>query len=104
MTQLKRVYHQDNEGRKFIYMIPETAPESHAEMGVLLGPPSLEELDLPLQLEVKLNNALFARNIITPEDARNTELIRDAILGALKLDAQKIASLYRGETIALAGE
>lgn len=67
---MRRVQRTDGAGRLQFVLIPATEPDSAAERGALMGPPSLARLDLPLTLEVALNNELFNRGIITEADAR----------------------------------
>lgn len=93
---LKRVDWVDEDGRMFASYLPEGVSESQASIGIPIGPPSLESLGLPLELEVRLNNALFMRGILEKKDVNNDE-IRYALLAALKLDTQTIAALYDGK-------
>lgn len=90
---MKRVHFTDSAGRKFISLLPEGVPESKAEIGVILGPPDLSPLGLPLDIEVRLNNALFARNLVEKDRVTMAD-IRDALLAVFKVDALKIAALY----------
>lgn len=90
---MKRVQWTDSDGRKFYSYIPEGVTEAQAHIGVPIGPPSLESLELPLELEVRLNNALFDRGIIEKKDV-NYDEIRYALLAVLKLDALKVGQLY----------
>lgn len=92
---LKRASWIDPEGRKKIVLIPEESDQ--AEMGIPIGPPALTELGLPLELEVRLNNELVNRGILTPVEAlRNRAEISLAIQSALKLDVDKVVLMYIG--------
>lgn len=92
---MKDVTVTDIHGRKSVYSIPDDAPEWHGSMGLFKGPPDLEKLDLPIDIEVRINNQLWARGLITENDLkkRPNEIIL-AIQSALKIDAQKISQLY----------
>jgi len=90
---LRKVEYTDREGRIFITQLPEGVPDSQAEIGIPVGPPDLTELHLPIETEVRLNNALVRRELIEAKDA-SVERIREALMAALKVDAQRIALLY----------
>lgn len=93
---LKRASWTDPEGRKKVVLIPEESDQ--AEMGIPVGPPDLTKLGLPLELEVRLNNELVNRGIITDIDAlRNRSEISLAIQSALKLDANRVLDMYLPE-------
>lgn len=92
---LKRASWIDPEGRKKVVLIPEESDQP--EMGIPVGPPPLTELDLPLELEVRLNNELVNRGILTPAEAlKNRAEISLAIQSALKLDVDRIIQMYTG--------
>lgn len=92
---LKRTSWTDSDGRKKVVLIPEESDQ--AEMGIPVGPPSLAELGLPLELEVRLNNELANRGILTATDAlRGRAEISLAIQSVLKLDADRIIQVYVG--------
>lgn len=93
---MRQVSYEDGEGRKWATMLPDEAPDSDAELGLPLGPPSLEELGLPLELEVRLHNQLFARRIFTAKEAANgRQQVQGALQAVLKLDILKIIEVYR---------
>lgn len=94
---MRIVTFKDAQGRKFLVEVPNDAPESHAKLGVRLGPPDLSELKLPLSLEVRLNNALFDRGLIRRGDVRRRlpELIA-AWQSVLRVDASILMNLYEG--------
>lgn len=92
---MSRVTYTDPEGRKWARFLPDGIPEKEARKGAPLGPPSLESLELPLALEVRLHNALFNRGLLTLEDVnRRPNEVAGAIMSALKLDAQTVMALY----------
>lgn len=94
MVQVKL---EDEDGRLFMVLIPE-GDEDHPERGVVLGPPYLDDLDLPLDVEVKFNNQLFNRGLITKRDLRGhgAELTA-ALQAAFRVSANKVAALYEGD-------
>lgn len=92
---MREVSYTDADGRRWRTMIPDDAPDYEAEIGLPAGPPSLESLELPLDIEVRLHNQLFARRLFTREDLRNRESeISAALMAALKVDAVSIRALY----------
>jgi hypothetical protein len=94
---LQRIIYTDTEGRKKIVLLPAGTPETEAEKGIPVGPPSLAELNLPTDIEVRLNNELFHRNLIEPRDlVRRRQEVLYAIQSALKLDVDSILAVYVG--------
>ena len=92
---LKRASYVDIEGRKKVVLIPEESDQP--EMGIPVGPPDLTELNLPLELEVRLNNELVNRGILTPIEAlKNRAEISLAIQSTIKLDVDRIIQAYTG--------
>lgn len=94
---LQRVSYTDQDGRKKVVLLPEGVSEDEAAMGIPIGPPSLDELGLPLESEVRLNNELFNRGIFTAVDAikRRADIIA-AIQATFKVDASRIVTVYTG--------
>lgn len=94
---LQRIEYTDTDGRKKVVLLPEGTSKEQAEIGIPVGPPNLEALGLPLELEVRLSNELFNRNILTQTDAlkRRSE-IAYALQAALKLDVESILNQYLG--------
>lgn len=94
---LKRASWIDPEGRKRVVLLPEDQGAENAEMGIPVGPPSFAELNLPIEIEVRLNNELVNRNIVTTTDAlKNRAEILLAIQWALKVDVDRIIQMYAG--------
>lgn len=95
---MRQASYEDALGRKIAVLLPEGAPDVDAPMGLRLGPPSLESLDLPEEVEVRLHNQLFERRLFTQADVRAR---RQDIFGALqatfKVDIARIAALYTEE-------
>ena len=92
---MRQATYTDSEGRRWAVLLPDDAPDSQAVHGVVIGPPSLEVLRLPLQVEVTLHNELFARDLLTKGDvARKQDSVLGAIQYALKVSLQDILLLY----------
>lgn len=96
---MRRTTFEDSKGRKFLVEVPDNAPESHAKMGVRVGPPDLASLNMPLATEVRLNNALFERGLFTKGDlqGRRQEMFA-ALQAAYRADVQVLDILYEGAT------
>lgn len=93
--RLKFVMWTDPDGRQWRTAIPDSAPDHEAKRGVPAGPPSLEPLGLPLDVEVRLHNELVARRIFTYDDARKRRAdVANALSSALKADTGRIVDLY----------
>lgn len=83
----------DEEGRHWAVLMPEG--HENPEMGILLGPPDLESLELPLDVEVRLHNQLFNRRLYTLRDVRrDPDGIKASIQAAYRLDFQRVTGLY----------
>lgn len=96
---LRHVTWTDPEGRKFKRLLPSNAPDSDAEWGIPLGPPSLKGLGLPAEIEIRLHNELFARGLYTEASIRRrNDAIVAALQAAFKIDAGRIAEVYRRGT------
>lgn len=92
---LREVEYEDPQGRKWARILPSDASDSDAIVGVPVGPPSLDSLELPLEVAVRLHNQLFHRRIFTRQDAeKRTQDIAGALMSALKVDVQRILSVY----------
>ncbi len=92
--RLERVEFKDEQGRKYLVEVPDGFADM-AEAGIVFGPPDLSELELPLEMEVKLNNQLYDRKLFTLADVRRRpEEIRAALMAILRIDVRRIKSLY----------
>lgn len=95
---LKRTSYTDEVGRKFAVLLPDEEPEENAVNGIPLGPPDLSELGLPLELEIRLNHELFARDIFLGKDIlKRRQDIQSAIQSVLRLDTERVVTLYIGK-------
>lgn len=98
---MRHIERTDAQGRKFLVALPDNAPDSHAQYGVVIGPPDLSELKLPMQMEVRLNNALFARKLFTRIDVRRRKQELLAVWqSVLQADVQTLASVYEPQAAA----
>lgn len=95
---LKRVDYTDQDGRKKAVYLPEDALEEDPASGIPIGPPPLAALELPLEIEVRLNNELYHRNILTGLDAlKHRDEIGRALQAALRADLDRVLTMYLGE-------
>lgn len=97
---MRRAIWTDPSGRRWTTEIPDDAPDSDAEIGVPIGPPSLDFLDLPEALAVRLHNALHDRGLLTYEDVRRRRPdVSSAIISAAKLGVGEIVDGYHREAV-----
>lgn len=88
----------DADGRRWVTLLPARAPDSDAVVGIPVGPPSLEELGLPLPIEVRLHNELVSRRLLTLVDLRRRPgEIEAALRAALRVDATAIVAMFKGD-------
>ncbi len=94
----RQVSYTDEAGRRWAVKLPDDKPDTDAKMGFPVGPPSLESLGLPEEIEVRLHNALHDRGLLTPRDAkvRRSHML-GALQSALKVDIVRITALYAAE-------
>lgn len=92
---MREIAYVDTAGRKFKVMLPDGAPDSDAPYGIVVGPPDLSSLELPLDIEVALNNQLYGRSIFSAKEAakRSNELFA-AWQAALRVNVQALLNLY----------
>ena len=89
------VTYVDPDGRQFVVLVPE-GKEQWPELGIPVGPPDLTSLNLPLATEVRLNNQLFNRGLLTLDDVRrHTDQVTAAIQATFKVDVASVTALYR---------
>ena len=93
---MRRAQYTASDGRVFVTAIPEAAPDTHADIGVPIGPPDLSTLKLPDDWTVRLQNALVAHGILTYEDyRRNPMAVRGAINSAMREQLRELEAIYR---------
>lgn len=92
---MKKVDYTDDNGRRHRVMVPDDCPDDMYPAGIPVGPPSLEPLGLPPEIEVRLHNQLHSRGLFTVRDAlRRPGDLQGALQAALKLDVQTLQKLY----------
>lgn len=97
----RRVQYVDGIGRKFEVILPDG--DDDPAHGIIVGPPFIDEVlraviesDLE-SLLVRLHNELYARRVLTYEDAkRHIPEVVSAIKSALRVDAAVVMEAYRG--------
>lgn len=92
---LRPVEWVDLSGRHRLRGLPAGVPDSEAEFGVPLGPPPLDELDLPDDVLLKLHNELYSRAIISASDAqRRRSEVAAAVATATRDYVFRVIDLY----------
>jgi len=92
-----KVEYTDEIGRKYQVEIP-AEYKDEPELGIVIGPPILESLNLPEKYEVILNNQLYDRKLFTWSDVRRRpEEIRAALKAMFRADELAIMNLYKEE-------
>jgi hypothetical protein len=92
---MRKTSYTDSLGRRWAVMLPDDLSDSRASEGLHIGPPSLESLGLPQEIEVRLHNALHDRQLLTPSDvkARRRD-VQGALSAAFRLDVSRVIELY----------
>ena len=91
----KYIEYIDDEGRKLLVALDDDAPDSEAYMGVVIGPPDLTELNLPLHIEIKLNNELFDRGLLTAKDVKGKhQNLFSVIQATYKADVVALSNIF----------
>src|SRR5262245_66309978 len=92
---MREVEYKDDQGFLYRVLIPDNAPQEHAELGVRLGPPGLDGLDLTLDQKVRLNNELYHRRLLTKQEVRRRHNeITSSVQDALKETENQRLTLY----------
>lgn len=95
---LRNIEFTDTDGRHWLKGLPPGVPDARAPAGVPIGPPSLEALGLPKEIEIRLHNQLYERGIFSERDARQRlQDIHSALMAALRVDAHRILAIYQGQ-------
>ena len=90
---LVRATHTDEEGRKWVVLMPEGG---NPAMGIPVGPPDVSVLPwlTPTQA-MRLHDQLYNRGLITKRDIRGrAHEVQASIQAALKLDVAAVTGLY----------
>ena len=89
---MKVVVWKDERGLKHRSMLRDSDPDSAAEMGILMDPPDLEQLDWD-GVRKDIHNALVEREIVTWRDLQKSQATRGIILAAMK---SRLINLFKG--------
>lgn len=93
---MRRVTHADGFGRWTAVWLPDDVPDSESYRGVPIGPPSLDVLNLPEEIQTRLHNELFVRGIYSLRDATlGRQNLLGALQSALKIDVERLTDIYR---------
>jgi hypothetical protein len=85
------------DGRKVKAFVPDNAEEYEYSRGVVIGPPDLSSLGLPIEIETRLNDELYARGLIGINDVRkNRQEVLYALQTALAVTVERIMECYNG--------
>lgn len=92
---MRELTYKAADGRLFKVMLPDDAPDSHASMGIRIGPPDLLLPKVPKALAVRLHNELFHRNLFTANDVSKRRAdVMAAWQSALSVDVNTIVEGY----------
>lgn len=99
---MREVKYEDKQGRLWLVRLPDHAPDSDAAMGIIVGPPPMNELGLPEEIAIRLHNQLYHRGLFTLKDVeRRRQEVVGAIQVTLKLSMQHILAVYRNHKEAM---
>jgi len=92
---MRQVSYTDTRGRRWTVLLPDDVPDAQAYLGLPVGPPSLESLGLPEDVEVRLHNALHDRRLFAQADvlARRRDVM-GALFAAFRVDVSRVTELY----------
>lgn len=92
---MREAMFEDELGRRWAVLLPDRLPDREANLFPPIGPPSLEGLGLPRDLEVRLHNELYARRIFSLSEAKARKMdIFAALQHAFRVDIGRILELY----------
>lgn len=81
--------------RKKKVLVTEDMEPYEYYQGLVIGPPDLSSLHLPEDVEIALNNELFARGLITQRDTiKGRQEIFAALQAAFAISVDKIMRCY----------
>ena len=92
---MKQIEYTDMLGRKTLVALPDDVPDSDGYMGIVIGPPSLDALGLPPDVQTRIHNELYYRRLFSVKDvnARSVD-VASALMAALKVDVAAIKNIY----------
>jgi hypothetical protein len=89
---MRTVITTDNRGRKTVFLVRDTDPDSAAGRGIPIGPPDFDGLDLE-EVKKELNNQLVETGILTWLDVqKNPTALSGAVRSAM---VGRIVELYK---------
>ena len=92
---MRLVDYCDELGRWYKVALPDDAPDAEAAFGNPIGPPTLDELNLPPSIVTELHNWLFKMNIFTARDAQmHRQDISSAIQRLCAIHTERVVELY----------
>ncbi len=93
---MKEVDYTDDYGRRWRVRVPDDCPADRYHEGIPVGPPALDSLGLPVDVEIRLHNELHGRKLFILRDVqRNPQLVTGALQAAYRLDLQRLQVLYK---------
>lgn len=94
---MRQIDSTDARGLQRRIELPDDASDDEINAGILVGPPDLSPLDLPPDLEVRLNAELWNRGLFTYADVlrKRNELLA-AWQAVLRVDVTRLMALYAG--------
>lgn len=96
------VIYTNQQGYKEFREVPENFIPSKYHEGILLGPPSLDSLDLPKKQKIKLNNALVDAGLCHHRHLDGKRYLLVSILrDVLGIEEEDKIRFYRNSIIAL---
>lgn len=79
-------------------LIPADAPDEDAAVGIVVGPPPIDALELPPALAVRFNNELFHRGLFTEADIKKRRNDANAaMLSAVRFDIETLLASLHGK-------
>jgi hypothetical protein len=92
---MREAHFETETGERYKVLLPDDAPDEHAEYGIIVGPPPLDELNLPTEVAVRLNNQLFDRGLFTWREVRQRREELLAVWQAvLRVDVGRLHDVY----------
>ncbi len=92
---MREVTYKDSYGRLYLVSLPDNAPDSDAQYGIIIGPPDVTSLGLSTDVATRLHNQLYSRKLFTMKEVqrRSNELFA-AWQAALRVSVQDLLNLY----------
>ena len=92
---MREATYTDPEGRNWLVLLPDGAGDEQLSIGMRVCPQPIDDLGLPLHIEVTIHNELFARQICDYETAQGRMAdVMQAVRAAYRIDAHRIIELW----------